>query len=217
MAELRTEEEQIQALKDWWKQNGNSLLIALAAAIAIVMGWKAYQNAVIDSKTEASLLYEQLLGASNTKTNATESTGIGYLAGQLKEKHADTEYGIYAALFLARDAVEKNQLDDAKAELEWAKAQTEDARIKDIVNGRLARILSQQGQHEEALALLTASEEEFRSQFLEIQGDIKLRQGDEQAAIEAYTQAYELVKESPQAQPLLLVKLANLGVTPDNI
>lgn len=217
MAEFRTEEEQIQAIKDWWSKNGNSLLISVAVAIAIIFGWRAYQNSVIDSQTEASLMYEQLLGAASAQTQAAESSGIAYLAGQLKDKYEDTEYGIYAALFLARDAVENNNLDDAVSELEWAKSMTEDTRIHDIANGRLARIFSQQGKQEEALALLVANEQEFESQFLEIKGDILQRQGDEEGAIEAYSDAYRLIEDNPQALPLLQVKLADLGVSPENI
>ena len=30
MAEMRTEEEQIEAIKQWWKKNGSSLLIGIA-------------------------------------------------------------------------------------------------------------------------------------------------------------------------------------------
>ncbi|TNC79913.1 MAG: hypothetical protein C9356_16645 [Oleiphilus sp.] len=217
MAEFRTEEEQIQAIKDWWKENGNTLLIAITVAVSVFFGWKAYQNSVVDSKTEASLMYEQLLGAATTQSNASESSGVGYLAGQLKDKFGDTEYGIYAALFLARDGVENNDLDAAISELEWAKSMTEDSRLHDIINGRLARIYSQQEKYTEALTLLEAKEPEFEGQFLEIKGDILLRQGDESGAIEAYSEAYALVTDNPQALPLLQVKLADLGVTPENI
>ncbi len=41
MAELRTEEEQIEAIKRWWKENGVSLLIGAAIAAAGVFAWKA--------------------------------------------------------------------------------------------------------------------------------------------------------------------------------
>ena len=44
MAELRTEEEQIEAIKRWWKKNGSSLLLGIALALAIVFGWQAWQN-----------------------------------------------------------------------------------------------------------------------------------------------------------------------------
>ena len=44
MAEMRTEEEQIEAIKQWWKKNGSSLLIGVGLALAIVFGWQAWQN-----------------------------------------------------------------------------------------------------------------------------------------------------------------------------
>lgn len=218
MAELRTEEEQIQAIKDWWKENGNALLIALAAAVVLVFGWKGYQNSVVESKTEASLMYERLLAAAMSPNDSdSESSGMGFLAGEIKENHGDTEYGIYAAMFLARDAVEKGELEKALGELNWVKENTEDTRLHDIANGRIARILSQQDKFDEALALLEPNESEFSAQFLEIEGDIKLRQGDQAAAIDAYSKAYSQVKDSPQFQPLLAVKLANLGVNTENL
>jgi len=213
VAELRTEEEQIAVLKEWWKKNGNSILISVAVALAIIFGWNAYQNAVIENKSEASAMYEQVIAAAATSAAvAGESTGLGYLAQQLKDKHGDTEYGLYAALFIARDAIENAQFDQAKQELEWVKSNTEDGRLLDIVNGRLARVLSQQGEHDQALALLNANSSEYESIFLEIKGDIQLRKGEKAAAIENYERAHAMVSDNPQKQPLLVAKLANLGV-----
>ena len=68
MTELKTEEEQIAALKKWWSDNGKSLLIGIGVALAIVFGWKAYQNNLIQTKAEASSLYQQLI-AEATKNN----------------------------------------------------------------------------------------------------------------------------------------------------
>ncbi len=44
MSEMRTEEEQVEALKDWWKENGRSLLLGVALALAIVFGWKGWET-----------------------------------------------------------------------------------------------------------------------------------------------------------------------------
>jgi len=217
VAELRTEEEQIAAIKNWWSENGTGVLSAIAAALLIIFGWKFYQSSVIESKTEASALYEQLLSANaSSGPNPIATTGIDFFASQLKERFGDTEYGVYAALFMAKDAIEKGELDAAIAELEWVKQQTTDGRLIDVTNSRLARVLADQGKADEALGLLVANEQEFESQFLEIKGDILLRQGQEAEAIDAYNAAYNLVKESPQQQPLLLVKLASLGVSHDS-
>lgn len=219
MEEFRTEEEQVAAIKNWWKENGNSVLIAVGLALAIIFGWKAYQSNVLQSKTEASMLYDQLLAASTNAQSRPEgeASGVAYLAGELKSKFTDTEYGIYAALFLAKDAVEAGDLELAKQELQWVVANTEDTSLTIIANGRLARILSEQGEHESALALLEAADATFDSEYLELHGDIKLRMGDKEGAIEAYKKAYALIKSEPQVQPLLSVKLADLGVASDTL
>lgn len=218
MDNIRTEEEQIAALKNWWKENGNSLLIGIGAALLILFGWQAYKNSILDDKTEASLLYQQLITAvSQPMASEDEASTVAYLAGELKNKHSDSEYGLYASLFLAKDAVSNGELNKALEQLEWVKSNTEDSRITHIANGRIARILSAQGKHEDALAALIASDSAFEASYLEIEGDIKKRMGDEAAAVEAYKKAFVLVKENPQVQPLLAVKLSNLGVNPASL
>ena len=46
MADYETEEEQIEALKDWWRENGNSLLIGVAVALVAVFGFRGWQTSV---------------------------------------------------------------------------------------------------------------------------------------------------------------------------
>ena len=219
MSNYSTEEEQIAALKNWWKENGNSLLIGVGAALAIVFGWKGYQNSVELEKSEASVLYQDLVTAatSNSFESTDDDTTVSYLASQLKEKHEDSEYGLYAALFIAKEAVTEGNLDEAVTQLEWAKGATEDRRLQHIIKARIARILSAQGKNDEALQELSASDAEFEPSFLEIQGDIKKRTGDIEGAINAYKKAFSLVKEEPQAQPLLAVKLSDLGINPETL
>ena len=57
MTEFRTEEEQIAALKKWWNDNSKSLLIGVGLALAIVFGWKAYQNSQIQMKSELNRIF----------------------------------------------------------------------------------------------------------------------------------------------------------------
>lgn len=219
MDNLSTEDEQLAALKKWWSDNGNSLLMGIGAALVIVFGWKAYQNSVIQEKTAASLQYQQLVtvATQNDFDDEDEAETVRYLAEQLKDEFQGTEYALYAAMFIAKDFVEAKNYEGAAEQLNWVLSNTEDVRLTHIVTARLARILSAQDKHEEALALLKPTEEAFKSSYLEIEGDIKSRQGNTEAAIEAYKQAYELVKGQPQAQPLLAVKLSDLGIDPQTL
>ncbi len=217
--EYRSEDEQIAALKRWWEENGNSLLIGVGAALAIVFGWKAWQNSVENEKAEASVMYQQLIttATSNSFEDTDEASSLAFIAGELKEKFDDSEYALYGALFLAKEAVENGQLDLAVTELKWVLDVTEDARLQHIAKARLARVLSAQEQHEEALALLNASDKAFEAGYLELKGDILQRMDDNQGAIQAYTEAFAIVKENPQSQPLLAIKLSDLGVNPETL
>ena len=219
MDNLSTEDEQLAALKKWWNDNGNSLLIGIGAALAIVFGWKAYQNSVIQEKTEASLKYQQLVTVATQDNfdNEDEAQTVSYLAEQLKEEFKGSEYALYAAMFIAKELVSEEKYEEAEEQLNWVLANTQDVRLKHIITARLARILSAQGKHDEGLALLAPTEDAFKASYLEIEGDIKKRQGDTSGAIEAYKTAFELVKDAPQAQPLLAVKLSDLGVDPDSL
>jgi len=215
-----TEEEQLAALKKWWSENGSSLLIGIGVALAIVFGWKAYQGNVEQQKTEASMLYQQLVSAA-TQTKLTgleEGSTVGYLATELKSKHQGSEYALYASLFIAKEKVNQGDYDAAIAELNSVVENTEDIRIQHIANARLARILSVQGKHQEAIAMLESpADAAFEANYLEITGDIRKRSGDNAGAITAYKRAFELVKNQPRSQPLLAVKLSDLGINPDSL
>jgi predicted negative regulator of RcsB-dependent stress response len=219
VSDYSTEEEQIAAIKNWWKKNGNSLLIGIGLALIVVFGWKAYEKSVVEGKTEASMLYQQMIGAATADDLSTPDEGstVTYLAKQLKEKFSDSEYAIYAALFIAKENVADAKYDEAKNEFNWILNNTEDQRVVHIVNGRLARILSIEGDNDAALKLLVATDPAFEASYQEIIGDVKVRLSENEAAIDAYTKAYRLVKSNPQALPLLAVKLSNLGVDPETL
>ncbi|KZX82113.1 hypothetical protein A3715_06240 [Oleiphilus sp. HI0009] len=212
MDEFKTEEEQIAAIKNWWKNNGSSVLLAVVAALAIVFGYRAWQNNVENDKATASALYQQLVSISTQQAGLGDDQSASFIANELKEKFIDSEYARFAALFLAKQAVTAKDYDTALAELDFVLESNEDPRTIHIVNARKARILSAKGEYEAAHALLDASDEAFAPAYLEIKGDIYILQGDRESAKESYLAAFDMVKDAPQRAPLLGVKLSDLGV-----
>ncbi|MCH2157846.1 MAG: tetratricopeptide repeat protein [Oleiphilaceae bacterium] len=212
MDEFKTEEEQIAAIKNWWKNNGSSVLLAVVAALAIVFGYRAWQNNVEHDKATASALYQQLVSISTQQAGLGDDQSASFIANELKEKFTDSEYARFAALFLAKQAVTAKDYDTALAELDFVLESNEDPRTIHIVNARKARILSAKGEYEAAHALLDASDEAFAPAYLEIKGDIYILQGDRESAKESYLAAFDMVKDAPQRAPLLGVKLSDLGV-----
>lgn len=212
MDEFKTEEEQIAAIKNWWKTNGTSVILAIVAALAIVFGYRAWQNNVEANKASASGLYQRLLTVATAQQGLGDEQSAKFIAGEIKTNYSDTEYARFAALYLAKIHAEAGELDEAIAELDFVLASTQDVRTMHIVKARKARVLASKGEYDSALALLNATEEAFKPSYLEITGDILLAQGDEDGARETYLEAYGLVKDEPQRAPLLGVKLSDLGV-----
>lgn len=212
MDEFKTEEEQIAAIKNWWKKNGSSLILAVVASLAIVFGYRGWQGNVESNKASASALYQQLVGAVTAQQGLGDETSAIFLATELKDNFGDMEYARYAALFLAKIYAESAKYDEAIAELDFVLNSTEDVRTQHIAIGRKARLLAAKGEYDAALALLNASDEAFKASFLEITGDIYLMQNDSDAAKDSYLSAYKLVQDEPQRAPLLGVKLSDLGV-----
>ena len=57
----RSEEEQLDIVKRWWKENGTSLIAGAALAAAGVFGWNAWQNYQQGQSEAASVRYQQLV------------------------------------------------------------------------------------------------------------------------------------------------------------
>ena len=82
MSELKTEEEQIEAFKTWWKKNGTALVLALAVGVGGYFGWQAWQNSQENHLAEASSLYQSLTEASANIAQDENQKTVRYLAHQ---------------------------------------------------------------------------------------------------------------------------------------
>ncbi|MEC8901220.1 MAG: tetratricopeptide repeat protein, partial [Pseudomonadota bacterium] len=119
MADLRSEEEQLDVVKRWWKENGTSLIAGAVLAAAGVFGWNAWQNYQEGQSEAASARYQQLVTI--TAANSLEDDQLAAareLIGELTDQHGRTLYAELAQLLEARLAVQEGDLAAAKAALE---------------------------------------------------------------------------------------------------
>lgn len=214
MAELRSEEEQIQAIKDWWKKNGSSLLIGIGAALAIVFGWQAWQNYEAQQRTEAANQFANLLNAFSDQNDEQRGETVAFVAETLRNDYTDSAYAIYGNLILARQQMMQEEKPEAAIEsLKWALEKSgEHQALALVVRNRLARAQFSAGQYDDALATIDAagSADAFDAIFSELRGDILLAQGDRDGAREAYLAAREQSQQGRSG--VLELKLADLGV-----
>jgi len=213
MAELRTEEEQLQAIKDWWKKNGSSLLIGIGAALAIVFGWQAWQNHQASQRAEAANQFAALQSAFSA---GDDQETVEFVAETLRNEYSSSAYAIYGNLVLARQQMMAQNDPQAAAEsLNWALEKAADyPALSLVIRNRLARAQFAAGNHQAALSTLdqAGKAEGFDAIFSELRGDIRLAMGDRDAAREAYLAARE---QGVQNNSILDLKLSDLGVGGD--
>jgi predicted negative regulator of RcsB-dependent stress response len=211
VAGLRTEEEQFEALKGWWKSSGRSFAVSIVLAIVAVMGWNYWQARQQAETARASDYYQRILGVLQSADGQLEQEDIAtvnQLATQLRNDYGDSAYAIYTALVMARLAVQQNELLLAQQQLQWVLDQQPDAELMDITRIRMARVLAASGDLDKALTLLDDKvAPAWESSRLQAQGDILLQKGDRASALEAYKSAQEMVDTTGMFASLLRLKL----------
>lgn len=218
-----SDEEQVEALKKWWNDNGSSMLMGVGVVLILLFGIRQWQASQSSTAGAASDLYQQL--SEMAIANVAQPIGDDDLLAaqgvynQLKTEHDSSIYTRYAALAMAKFQAEKNQLDKAAAELQWmldnpslGLMQEADEELYMVARMRLARVKLAQGDAQAALDLLRAVEPgEFLVSYSEIEGDALLSQGDREGAKAAYQRA--LAANTDGNPALLRLKLQDLGVS----
>ncbi|OQX35622.1 MAG: hypothetical protein B0D84_02245, partial [Candidatus Sedimenticola endophacoides] len=110
-----SEEEQVEALKKWWKENGKSVVAGVVIGLGAVFGWQAWEKHQRTSAEDASALFEQL-----SYNVANGSTLAEQQARDLIQEHHGSVYAVFAALELARIKVGQGDLAAARTQLQWA-------------------------------------------------------------------------------------------------
>ncbi|MCK9469006.1 MAG: tetratricopeptide repeat protein [Porticoccaceae bacterium] len=216
MAEHLNDEEQLETLKRWWRQNGVPILSAVVLVGGGWFGWQFWQDSRTENAAEASLLYANMLQqlAAYEEAGAEDGSRVAASAQTLKDLHAKSQYGRYAGLVLARLAVDDGDLDDAAGQLRWVVDSARDPGLEHLATLRLARVEAARGNDDEALSLLQASvPAPLVSLYAELEGDLHLRRGDHTAASAAYRRALDnLAPADTSARPLLELKLSQAAL-----
>ena len=202
MSAYLDEEEQVEALKNWWKENGRSVIAGAVLGLAAIFGWQGWQGWQRGQAEAASMLYEQMLGRLRAgDVDAAQSAGKRLLG-----EFTDSIYASFAAMKLARTAYEKGESDTAVENLQWVAAHAPDSVIGDLARVRLVRVLVDAGKQERAERVLSEIQKDFMPAVVaELRGDIARAKGDTAAAREAYEAAMragatnELVRMKHQA------------------
>jgi len=205
MSAYQTEEEQVEALKRWWKENGTSVVAGVALGLAGIFGWQAWGNYQDRVGKEASMGFTQMFDALQSGDSASASKQ----AELLRLEYEGSSYAQFAALAQARLKLEEGDSAAARSQLEWVMAQAKQETLRQMAQLNLARILLSEGDYDAAAKLAQVSEGGFAGEFAVLRGDIALARGDKQAAHDAYALAMTLEVSNPD---LLQMKLDDLAM-----
>tara|TARA_B110000091_G_scaffold206980_1_gene244549 strand:- start:724 stop:1443 length:720 start_codon:yes stop_codon:yes gene_type:complete len=215
---VESDEEQLEVLKNWWDENGTSLVITVVVTVGAIFGYRAWEENVIETGEAASAVYENLLVATdNIATNdsdeAVRITALS-LADTLKSDHGDTTYAVFAAMRLAKVAVTENNLDMAVEELRWALDNVSEMHLETTIRVRLSRVHLGLEDPASAMALLV-NHQPASGQIASVEeakGDIFHSLGDLGQAREAYQKALVNLSDNVE-KPILELKLADLPLS----
>ncbi|MBR7627987.1 tetratricopeptide repeat protein [Aeromonas popoffii] len=179
-----TEEQQVEVIKSWWKENGTSVLAGTVIGLVGLFGWRYYNERQQTNQEAASQAYNEI-SAQLAKGDAAAFEQVQSFISA----HQGDAYAELAALQLAAAAVKANKLELAAEQLTLV-ANSGDESIRPIAGLRLARVLNDLGKADEALAQLgKINNDAFKAQVAEVRGDILLKQGKAEEARDAYQAA----------------------------
>lgn len=212
MSEMRTEEEQIEAMKKWWEENGKQTLVAVVLVAGGWLGFNNYQDTQRETAEAASVVYQEMLTLSASEAEADKGQRA-VLLDKLQSEFSGTVYSQFAALFKAKDAVEAGDLELAETELTSVVSSAKDEALQHTATVRLARVMVAAGKLDDALALLANDNVgAFEAEYQETSGDALLAKGDKDAARDAYSKAVVAAQRIGANNPVLQMKLDDLAV-----
>lgn len=220
MEPYTTEEQQVEAMKTWFRTNGSSILLAVGLALALVFGWKFWQQSQINGGEAASLVYKNMMEAAqlayNDENKVDNLATASHLANVLIDEHKNTQYAHFAALTLAKIAVINNDYVEAEEQLNWVITQRPDKPLLYIAQVRLARVLAEQGEIENGLKVLDKEVPvSMVASFEEAKGDLYILQSDSVNARIAYQKAVQAASDSGRPTTTIQIKLDDLALVDD--
>lgn len=201
-----TEEQQVDAIKNWWKQNGNSLIIGAVVGLAGLWGWRFYNDSIVTNQEQQSQAYSQMLLQFEAQGADKNFTAISTFV----EQNIDNNYGVLAAMLLAKEAVVEKDYALAKTQLLLLQKENKYAPLNPVINLRLARVQVELGEFDQALATLALiSEKSFQAKAWQVKGTLFLKQNDLANARNAFQEAINA--SAGRVDPILQLQFDDLA------
>jgi predicted negative regulator of RcsB-dependent stress response len=202
------EQEQIDTLKAWWKDNGTFVTLLVAALVIGVVGWRGLQYYQGKQATEAATLFQQF----TEQLASNDAKRVNDAAAALTDKYASTLYAAKAALAAAQINQDSKNLPQAKTQLTWVIEHAKESGLKEVAHLRLAAVLLDEKNYADAMKQLDGEHSaSFDALYADLKGDVFVAQGKTEEARAAYKAAFDKFGEKSNYRSVLEMKLDGLG------
>ena len=208
------EQEQLDAVKQFWKRYGNLVTWLLIAVLLAYSGWTGWNWWQREQATQAGAMFDEL----DKAAQAADVDKVSRVFGDLKVRYPKTAFAQQGGLLAAKVQAEKGQTDAAQATLDWVGANATEVEYRTIARLRLAGLLLDNKKYDEALKQLdVATAAGFEPLVADRRGDVLMAQGKPEDAKASYTKAWQAMDSRVEYRRLIEAKLAALGAAPLNV
>ena len=200
------ENDQVDAIKRFFAENGKALAVGVILGVGALVGWRYWNSHQTESARSASLAYQTVV-SSLSAGKAEDLSAAEKFAADNKNT-----YGALASMELAQQFVDQNQLEKAAAQLQQGLAATSDENLNAVITLRLARVQIQLKQADTALKTLESVKGEgWAAIVADLRGEALLSKGDKQGARSAW-EAGVKSNASPALSEMMQMKINNLSI-----
>jgi predicted negative regulator of RcsB-dependent stress response len=181
-----SDDEQVEALKKWWNENGRSIVVGMVLGLGAVFGWQSWTQHQEQVASQASLRYEKMAIA--IQAGSVESAVKQ--GEKIVTEWPESSYAAFASLDMAKIKLSQGDSEAVKQHYEWVLNNAKDPSLKQLARLRMARILLSTNNIEGAEALVAkADKDSYAGEFAALRGDIAKAKKEFAAARTAYTEA----------------------------
>jgi predicted negative regulator of RcsB-dependent stress response len=210
------EQDQLDDLKAWWARWGNTVATALLLACLVAAGVQGWRWWAGKKAEEAAVLFNAVTMAARANDVAKAKDA----AAQLADRFAGSGYSPRAAFIVAKLQFDAGDAAASRAQLQWVVDHADEQELKEIARYRLAELMLNDKQYDEALKMLDAKQSApFAGLYADLRGDALAAAGRKADARAAYQEALTKFDAKSPYRNYVQVKLESVGgaapVTPD--
>lgn len=184
------EQEQLEELKAWWKENGGRLVAILLVAAIAFGGWQGWRHYQRSQSTKAGALYAQLTHAAQSG----DAKLVGEASAALTQDFPRTYYAAMGSLVAGKFYFDRHDPKTAEAKLRWALEHASSDDLRDLARLRVAAVLLDEGKNDDALKLLDAPHADaYAAQYAALRGDVLVAKKEPDKAKAAYRKALDKI------------------------